>query len=116
MRISDLSSDVCSSDLAARAARPGPGARAGHPLSDGDAVAPDLWHSDGAYAVFRGGAGHRAAGFCRHGRARQVPDAGGGHRMIQAPDLPAWAAIIIGLLVLAGSAIALVDRKGTRLN
>src|SRR3546814_1949141 len=46
---------------AARAARPGPGARAGHPLSDGDAVAPDLWHSDGAYAVFRGGAGHRAA-------------------------------------------------------
>src|SRR3546814_10348595 len=90
----------------------GPGARAGHPLSDGDAVAPDLWHSDGAYAVFRGGAGHRAAGFCRHGRARQVPDAGGGHRMIQAPDLPAWAAIIIGLLVLAGRAIALVGALG----
>src|SRR3546814_13617467 len=32
--------------------------------------------------------------------------------MIQAPDLPAWAAIIIGLLVLAGSAIALVGALG----
>src|SRR3546814_1562700 len=87
MRISDWSSDVCSSDL-------------------------DLWHPDRAHPLFRGGAGHRAAGLRRHRRARQIPDAGGGHRMIQAPDLPTWAAIIIALLVLGGSILTLVGALG----
>src|SRR3546814_11520915 len=93
---------------APRPARAGPGAGARHPLSDGNATAPDLWHPDRAHPLFRGGAGHRAAGLRRHRRARQIPDAGGGHRMIQAPDLPTWAAIIIALLVLGGSILTLV--------
>src|SRR3546814_20370831 len=41
-----------------------------------------------------------------------IPDAGGGHRMIQAPDLPTWAAIIIALLVLGGSILTLVGALG----
>lgn len=32
--------------------------------------------------------------------------------MIQAPDLPAWAAIVVGLLVLAGAATALIGSIG----
>lgn len=32
--------------------------------------------------------------------------------MMQAPELPAWAAIIVGLLVLGGAAIALVGALG----
>lgn len=32
--------------------------------------------------------------------------------MIQAPDLPAWAAILVGLLVLAGAATALIGSVG----
>src|SRR3546814_9388591 len=97
---------------APRPARAGPGAGARHPLSDGNATAPDLWHPDRAHPLFRGGAGHRAAGLRRHRRARQIPDAGGGHRMIQAPDLPTWAAIIIALLVLGGSILTLVGALG----
>src|SRR3546814_19756298 len=41
-----------------------------------------------------------------------IPDAGGGHRMIQAPDLPTWAAIIIALLVLGASLLTLVGALG----
>ena len=37
--------------------------------------------------------------------------------MIQAPDLPLWAALIVGLLVLAGAGITLVGSIGLlRLN
>lgn len=32
--------------------------------------------------------------------------------MIQAPDLPAWAALIVGFLVLAGAAITLIGSLG----
>lgn len=32
--------------------------------------------------------------------------------MIQAPDLPTWAAIIVGLLVLSGAAITLLGATG----
>lgn len=32
--------------------------------------------------------------------------------MIQAPDLPAWAAIVVGLLLLGGAAITLVGTLG----
>lgn len=32
--------------------------------------------------------------------------------MIQAPDLPAWAALIVALLVLAGAAITLIGSIG----
>ena len=32
--------------------------------------------------------------------------------MIQAPDLPAWAAFIVGLLVLAGAAMTLIGSFG----
>jgi multicomponent K+:H+ antiporter subunit G len=32
--------------------------------------------------------------------------------MIQAPDLPAWASLLVGLLVLAGAAVTLVGALG----
>jgi multicomponent K+:H+ antiporter subunit G len=32
--------------------------------------------------------------------------------MIQAPDLPAWAAIVVGLLILLGSGITLIGALG----
>lgn len=32
--------------------------------------------------------------------------------MIQAPDLPMWAAILVGLLVLSGAAVALIGSIG----
>lgn len=32
--------------------------------------------------------------------------------MIQAPDLPAWAALIVGFLVLAGAAVTLLGAAG----
>lgn len=32
--------------------------------------------------------------------------------MIQAPDLPAWAALVVALLVLAGAAVALIGSLG----
>ena len=32
--------------------------------------------------------------------------------MIQAPDLPAWAAILVGLLVLAGATVTLIGSLG----
>ncbi|WP_114950735.1 monovalent cation/H(+) antiporter subunit G [Sphingosinicella terrae] len=32
--------------------------------------------------------------------------------MIQAPDLPVWAALLVGLLVLAGAAVTLVGSLG----
>ena len=32
--------------------------------------------------------------------------------MIQAPDLPAWAAVIVGLLLLGGAAITLIGTLG----
>src|SRR3546814_20351579 len=93
---------------APRPGRAGPGAGARHPLSDGNATSPDLWHPDRAHPPFRGGAGHRAAGLRRHRRARQIPDAGGGHRVIEAPDLQTWPAIIIALPVLVGRIMTLV--------
>lgn len=32
--------------------------------------------------------------------------------MNQAPDLPAWAALIVGLLVIAGALVALLEANG----
>src|SRR3546814_20748891 len=97
---------------APRPARAGPGAGARHPLSDGNATAPDLWHPDRVHPLFRGGAGHRAAGLRRHRRARHIPEAGGGHRMNQAPDLTTWAAILTTLLVLGRPLLTLVGALG----
>src|SRR3546814_9886801 len=96
MRISDWSSDVFSSDLT----RAGSGAGHGQSLHRRDAAFSHLRDSDGPHALFRRRARDRAARLRGHGGARQIPDARRGDRMIQAPDLPLWAAIAVGFFVL----------------
>src|SRR3546814_8363114 len=138
MRISDWSSYVCSSYLpaisgpddhgvsnparsrhglrrlshASRTAspRPHPGAR--RSLSYRDAASRNLWNPDRKNTLFRGGTRYRPSRLYRHGGTRPLPDARRGHRMIQAPALPTWAAIIVGLLVFGGAAITLLGAAG----
>src|SRR5690606_6454583 len=64
------------------------------------------------HALFRSGAGHRAAQLRRHGSAGQVPDARRGDRMSAGADLPSWAAVAVGILVLIGAGITLAGTIG----
>src|SRR3546814_17479357 len=87
MRISDWSSDVCSSDLHRQP------------------------------ALRRGRADHRAAGLRQHRCPVQVPDARRGDRMSHLDALPPWAAILVAVLVLAGALFAFIGSLGLlRLN
>src|SRR3546814_1468242 len=87
MRISDWSSDVCSSDL---------------PLHQCHAAAADLRHPHRQHALLRDCAGHGLAGLRRDRRARQVPDARRGDRMMESNDIPVWVAILTAFFVVAG--------------
>src|SRR5690606_26957666 len=90
----------------------GPGAGARQPLSQCDAPAPDLRHPVGPDDLFRGGAGDRAAELCRDRGACQVPDARRGHRMNPFDSLPVWAAVLVGICLVAGAAITFAGTVG----
>src|SRR3546814_7657458 len=92
--------------------RAGSGAGDGQSLHRRDAAVSHLRDSDGPHALFRRRARDRAARLRGHGGARQIPDARRGDRMIQAPDLPLWAAIAVGFFVLLGASITLVGALG----
>src|SRR5690606_19726989 len=55
---------------------------------------------------------HRASRLHQHACPGQISDARRGDRMILVPDLPAWAAILVALLTLAGAAVTLTGSIG----
>src|SRR5690606_16466347 len=73
---------------------------------------PGLRHADRANAVFRSSVDHFPPGLHEHARTGQVHHARGSHRMILAPDIPTWAAIIVAILVVAGAAMTLIGSIG----
>src|SRR5690606_17484650 len=95
-----------------RAARAGPRSQPGQPVRQRDADASRVRNPDRQDPVLRIRAGHCAAGIHQHARARQVPDARGGHRMTAASELPSWAALGVAILVVAGTTMTLLGSIG----
>src|SRR5690606_35474541 len=95
-----------------RPARAGPGAGAGRVLRQRDDPAAEHRHPHRQRAVLRGGAGDRPARLRQHHGGVEVPDARRGDRMNHLASLPAWAAVVVGVLALLGALLALVGSVG----
>src|SRR3546814_2631152 len=64
------------------------------------------------HALLRDCAGHGLAGLRRDRRARQVPDARRGDRMMESNDIPVWVAILTAFFVVAGASLTLIGCLG----
>src|SRR3546814_15191244 len=95
-----------------RSSCPGSGPGPGYNLCERDADAVDIRRPDRPNALLRSSAHHRAPGLRRHRRLGQVPHARRGDRMIQAPDLPALAALVVAILILTGAPITPIGSLG----
>src|SRR3546814_10046106 len=95
-----------------RPPRAGPDPRARHPLHQCHAAAADLRHPHRQHALLRDCAGHGLAGLRRDRRARQVPDARRGDRMMESNDIPVWVAILTAFFVVAGASLTLIGCLG----
>src|SRR5690606_3196954 len=95
-----------------RPAGAGPHPRLRHALRHHHDDRAHARHPDRQHDLLRSGADCRPARLRDHRRLCQVPDARRGDRMIQAPDLPVWAAILVALLLLLGAVMTLIGTVG----